>query len=999
MDFTPNMSPQANAGPYDFSAASATSTPTDPFDALGQPPLPNHPVAFTSAASHPVMSVPFTPTGPMTLDPSLPPSDALNPRSCVVCRKRKVRCDKHMPCSNCRKANIQCIFPAPGRAPRRPRPKDPNAPPKQASEREVELMKRLRKLEGIVEDLSGQVEFETGKHPSSNDGSPVATADVAHDDRHLNLDQRRAPHSDPGDSAAKANHRRSLDSGISSPTIGVRRDFGRLVLNEKGKTKYVSNALWAKVNDEINELKAQTQQLSDLDTDFSDTEETPETHSYEHGDHHGFVLGYKSSDVDLSKLHPPQTQIPFIWQVYVDNVDPLIKVLHVPTMSKTIRALRNHMEDLSPGMEALLFSIYYAAVTSMEPSEVVSSLGAEKSTLTDQYRFACEQALAKADFLTTTEIVVAQAFAIFLVLVRRHDETRFAWTLTAVLVRMGHSMGLHREGTALTGLKPFDIEMRRRLWWAMCVIDLRGAEDHGTELSIAERSFDTRLPLNINDADIHPDSTDFPEERQGFTDTTFCLLRFEICSFARKVYMAHSGFESCSQDSLGSVSQREEMVESLYHKVEQKYLSGSADKDRFPLQWTAATIHRLIMAKIRLMMYQPLLATADVDEVLPEELQDRVFLAAVDLVEYTKLLNSERQCRQWRWLFQTYTQWHAVAFVLIEIIRRPWSSSMERGWQALSATFTDPEPTESTMVALHAAVWIPMRKLMIKARRHREKELVRLRADPEAARQLDLLETNRNLPASFRHLSASMRNSQAQERWRKLVGREGIDPRTENVGAKNEGIPDNPARSSTVPVPEPTPLQQAFLNQGMTDPSFSPSNLFEAAFPGESTIDQIRHAAFYGGIFAPGTYDPNGTGNMPQGSHQNAQPNLQQGAIGFGGNNPAGMTGTFDTPSSKTYSGPVTPANGSVATSAGTNNMMGTQAGVNPLLGDNPSSWLWTNQWTGGPTGGSGANMDGLDQDVNMDEDFSWQNWQDTLRGFDSDNTLGIGRPGFMGGI
>ncbi|KAJ4146448.1 hypothetical protein NW754_001914 [Fusarium falciforme] len=87
---------------------------------------------------------------------------ALNPRSCVTCRRRKVRCDKQMPCSNCRRAQIPCVFPAPGRAPRQPRPRDPNAPPKNSSQREIELMKRLRKLEGIVEELSGQIEVESG---------------------------------------------------------------------------------------------------------------------------------------------------------------------------------------------------------------------------------------------------------------------------------------------------------------------------------------------------------------------------------------------------------------------------------------------------------------------------------------------------------------------------------------------------------------------------------------------------------------------------------------------------------------------------------------------------------------------------------------------------------------------------------------------------------------------------------------------------------------------
>lgn len=708
------------------------------------------------------------------------------------------------------------------------------------------------------------------------------------------------------------------------------------------------------------------------------------------------MLGYRSSDVDLSTLHPPQAQVPFLWQIYVENIDPLVKILHVPTMSKNISNLRNNMKDIPPAMEALLFSIYYAAVTSMEPAEVLSSLGVEKSILINQFRFACEQSLAKADFLTSTDIVVVQAFALFLVLVRRHDETRFAWTLTAVLVRIAQSMGLHREGTSFTGLKPFEIEMRRRLWWALCVIDLRGAEDQGTELSIAEGSFDTRIPLNINDVDINPESTDFPEERQGPTDTSFCLVRFEMCEYARKVFIAHSGIESSVQDNLGTIAEREAMLESLHQRIESKYFRESLDKDKHPLHWTAMTIHRLIMAKIRLMMYQPLLSNSVPEQVLSQEMQDRVFLAAVDLVEYTKVLNSDAKCRQWRWLFQTYTQWHAVAFVLVQVIRKPWSASIERGWQALSATFIDPGPTENTMVALHAAVWMPMRKLMIKARRHREKELIRLRADPEAARQLDLAEYDRTLPASFRHLSASMRISQAQEKWRKLVGREGLDPRTELASASNNAA--SSGESSETPAAAAAdnrmPLPQAYAEQLMGDPSLNPAELFDAAFPGESPVDQMRQAMFYGGIFAPGAYDPSGTGESPQ----NGLPDLQQRQLPQG---TAGFGGAFTSPSSKTYSGPITPANGVVQAGVRNNlsNAMLNQPPTMASMAENPPSWLWADQWAGDMAGGNGVSTQGMDQDVNMDEDFSWQNWQDTLRGFDTDGTLGIGRPGFMGGI
>lgn len=60
----------------------------------------------------------------------------------------------------------------------------------------------------------------------------------------------------------------------------------------------------------------------------------------------------------------------FYWQVYMENVDPIIKVLHVPAMTKIMKDLRADMSTLTPGVEALLFAIYFAAITSMEADEV-----------------------------------------------------------------------------------------------------------------------------------------------------------------------------------------------------------------------------------------------------------------------------------------------------------------------------------------------------------------------------------------------------------------------------------------------------------------------------------------------------------------------------------------------------------------------------------------------------------------------------------------------------
>lgn len=40
-------------------------------------------------------------------------------RSCIRCHERKVRCDRAMPCSTCRRTNAPCHYPGPGRIKRR----------------------------------------------------------------------------------------------------------------------------------------------------------------------------------------------------------------------------------------------------------------------------------------------------------------------------------------------------------------------------------------------------------------------------------------------------------------------------------------------------------------------------------------------------------------------------------------------------------------------------------------------------------------------------------------------------------------------------------------------------------------------------------------------------------------------------------------------------------------------------------------------------------------
>ena len=89
-----------------------------------------------------------------------------------------------------------------------------------------------------------------------------------------------------------------------------------------------------------------------------------------HTGYYNILLRSVSSAPQQEDLHPLPSQMLFLWQVYTENIDPFIKVLHVPTMTKIIRELRGRYYSLDLSMQALLLAVALAAIMSLEGEEV-----------------------------------------------------------------------------------------------------------------------------------------------------------------------------------------------------------------------------------------------------------------------------------------------------------------------------------------------------------------------------------------------------------------------------------------------------------------------------------------------------------------------------------------------------------------------------------------------------------------------------------------------------
>lgn len=103
--------------------------------------------------------------------------------------------------------------------------------------------------------------------------------------------------------------------------------------------------------------------------------------------------------IDLSLLHPPQIQIFKLWQVYLDNIHPLLMVTHAPTLQNRILDAAGALSMIEAPLEALMFSIYCVATMSLTESECSSVLATSRNIALARFRYGARQALQKCEVL------------------------------------------------------------------------------------------------------------------------------------------------------------------------------------------------------------------------------------------------------------------------------------------------------------------------------------------------------------------------------------------------------------------------------------------------------------------------------------------------------------------------------------------------------------------------------------------------------------------------
>ncbi|MCJ1469143.1 hypothetical protein MMC07_007776 [Pseudocyphellaria aurata] len=538
-------------------------------------------------------------------------------RSCLLCHQRKIRCNKRSPCSNCTRADVVCCYPGPEKPGRR-QPKFTIS----------ELAARVTRLERTIAAVSNDASDSTNK------SSP--------------------------DEAGDMSEKQSVADSSHSPE--------ELLVQDGSSTRYINEALLSRV------LEGERGLQSVMGSPRADSERGKMSSPLDIG---GLFSGFNRSMQDAQSHHPSRWHATQLWQAFVNNVDPIVKVLHVPTTQATIYAAINNPSSIEEDLNALLFSIYFAATTSLTSRVAVSLLGYDKSRALNHYKQGLEQSLAGANILDTPSMRSLQAMTIYLACLRAYNGGRSGWTLNGLVLRSAQSIGLHRDGKNFN-LPPFESEMRRRLWWYICAIDSRAAEDHGIALNGFDKSSDTRFPLNVNDSELSPNMQELPMEKAKWTEMSFSLTVIEATHVLQQFYQT----PDTSLNVTSGESSKDEILNGLMTRLKDKYICDC----NIPIQKATQLCGRLLGAKLRFLISPPWLDRSAVVNNASYANEDAL-VAACLILEMNIQLYSDDLMRGFRWYFETYVQYHPLTYVLWHLCVKPLGPSLDRAWKAVDESF------------------------------------------------------------------------------------------------------------------------------------------------------------------------------------------------------------------------------------------------------------------------------------------------------------------------
>lgn len=110
-------------------------------------------------------------------------------------------------------------------------------------------------------------------------------------------------------------------------------------------------------------------------------------------------------------------QVAFLFERFVKNVDPVVKLLHPAVLRQIARLGNNDTPSITStrDLHALKCAVFYVTITSLSDSDCLQVLTQSRATLLSKFQIATETAMSEANILASESMHVLQALVLYLV--------------------------------------------------------------------------------------------------------------------------------------------------------------------------------------------------------------------------------------------------------------------------------------------------------------------------------------------------------------------------------------------------------------------------------------------------------------------------------------------------------------------------------------------------------------------------------------------------------
>ncbi|CBX98236.1 hypothetical protein LEMA_P096450.1 [Plenodomus lingam JN3] len=605
--------------------------------------------------------------------------------SCLECRRRKLKCDKQQPCTNCTKLSRQCVFIT-------------SSPDPETQARLAAVKEKMGILEkSLEEDVARKAQLKDPISPASRKSCTYGRLpgqDESYSDQEEDEDTKDLI---PTTMATEDAYYDNEDDD-NDDVVDLGFSMGKVRITER-----IVGLVRPRFTEEL------TQSLKEFpEPDRSSRvplfNQDPAVWFAPDRDYvapsSSFFFSSGLERISLLNHLPSKPLVDKLIAHYWVAVHLIAKCVHRPRFE---RNYQKFWANINAGVEprnsfqAVLFAALLSAVVSMPEDKVMAEFRVDKQSLVDNFREGTEAALSRANFLRTTKLETLQAFVMYLIPLCRNDISRAHSALIGSLIRLAECMGLHRDPTTYS-TSPVELQTRRLIWYQICFLDLRICEGTGPRPQIRPDDYDTRFPLNINENELeraeNGDSTvDVTTDRNNITDVSISRIRFECYEMHRLLWYESPKTEHRRREGERKVSLTAMLARvNAFMAAQQKKWVALLDMSN-PIHVVGSEMYGIVSNRLYVMVLQKYMSTDK--RKMPDRLRQIILSASALILEHSANIQRQPELAIWSWYVGALHQFQAALILLNELYTGPREAAMEeRVWKSLNYAFeiTDDRP-------------------------------------------------------------------------------------------------------------------------------------------------------------------------------------------------------------------------------------------------------------------------------------------------------------------